>query len=332
MWVVTGSNFGGGFSRWAATSEDLSSWADVEMAGPSDGFGEVKRLLRIGTTLYFMDANGYVVTTGNMTAFTTERPSAGASNFFCIGADSGTPAPAVVFLAGNSHFWYTLDDGVTFTDTGDNETFVPYIIYMPPTLLTPNGIWFTAGVSPIFGDVAVDWHDGDPTVPNWFNATFSGGGSSTFHVGCYDTDAELGIGVGVGDVYSTLDGKAFTRIGSAPISSGEQIMVHLGGITLLGATSGRLYTSADNITWSANLLSSLSGLGTIRDISYDGTQYVAIDSNRNVLSSPDAVTWTIAYTFPAGTTYGISWFEAERGHGFFRYPLYWDQINGEVGR
>jgi hypothetical protein len=330
MWVVTGQNFAGGFSRWAATSDDLATWADVELAGPSDGFGEVKRLLRVGTTLYFMDANGYVVTTADVAAFTTVRPSAGASSFLCIGADADTPAPATVFLSSASGFWYTTDDGVTITDSGDGVTTVPFLVYVPPTLATPNGIWFTAGKNPSFGDVAVQYHDGDPLTFNWFAATVPSGG--TIRAAAYDADAEEAVGVGAGDTFTSTDGITFTATGSAPISTGEQILVHLGGITLLGATSGRMYSSADNATWSGNLLSALSGLGTIRDIAYDGTNYAAIDSLGNVLTSADGATWTIAYTFPAGTTYGISWFEAERGHGFFRYPLYWDQINGEVGR
>ncbi len=121
----------------------------------------------------------------------------------------------------------------------------------------------------------------------------------------------LFVAAGPGNKVSTsADGVTWTER-SVGLSSNQHVdslawngskLVAAGGG--LSTTDRFVATSEDTISWNVNSFTS-----QFRDIVWDGSQFMAVESGMTIYTSPDGDTWTLAVTSPpsASTLNGVVW-------------------------
>lgn len=75
--------------------------------------------------------------------------------------------------------------------------------------------------------------------------------------------------------------------------------------------NGRLFTSADGLSWGSNRMIPPDGiLRTYRDIAWSGSRYVAVTYEK-IVSSPDGITWGNPYYWSLGSFVSVVWTGSE---------------------
>ena len=224
------------------------------------------------------------------------------ANTVVVGSSGGNSVGGDIKLINGKFYCVTNGPGYAVGDTTMPGTWTTTTFNLSLgngyTSMVPGGVtdtnWYLGGYVYEGGFQPYYWTSPTGAPGTWTSNTLAGGGIINKVYRFNDTAYFIMnpyAAIATSNLYRRNSGGTFTVVANTNVQYGFQVMETNGSTIVVAGVSGRLYSSTDDgLTWVARTTGTT---GTIVDVKWTGTEFVAFVSTLEILYSTDGQTWTL---------------------------------------